>query len=149
MSKPEKVAVVTVGGDFFAWAYRYRELRELRWEDEPRTCTSCKWRSHWNMPQKRGRATHPGPCADPGWHWASEEAEAEAVWAIAGVFPDATGSEPGPPPPPPPKHKLRLGNPDAGCAICGRAFAALWIVGGLWACPAHSLIPINYRKGPR
>jgi len=37
----------------------------------------------------------------------------------------------------PPEGSRTLGNPHAGCEICGKPFAGVWVVAKTWRCPAH------------
>jgi hypothetical protein len=40
----------------------------------------------------------------------------------------------------------RLGNPDAGCEICGAPYAGPWIAARTWRCAAHPPGPEHYRR---
>lgn len=69
----------------------------------------------------------------------------DALYDLAAVFPEMEQvSEPEPQPP-----RLALGNPQAGCEVCGRPYAALWLYARTWRCPAHPPEQSYYRRGRR
>jgi hypothetical protein len=129
-----------------ALGQRYTVPPELWWDDERKPCTVCKGPTNWRRPRKRGAATHP-ECEGSVFDQASEDLYADVLFSLADAF-EVVGMDDIADAPLKPKERVTrpLGNPDAGCSICGRGYAALWIVARLWACPQHSLIPIRYRR---
>lgn len=126
--------------------HQYTVLPELWWDDERKPCVVCKEPSNWRRPRKRGAATHP-ECEGSVFDTVSDEQYADIVFRLAselGVC-EMTDITDAPAQPERPASRP-LGDPNAGCSICGRGFSALWIVARLWACPLHSLIPIKYRR---
>lgn len=124
----------------------FSELPGLWWEDERKPCVVCKEPTNWRRPRKRGAATHP-ECEGSVFDTVSELTYAEILFDVAstlGVTEMAELSDE--PPTEKPRNNRPLGDPAAGCSICGRGFSALWIVARLWACPLHSLIPIKYPR---
>jgi len=125
---------------------RYFVSPELRWDDGRKPCTVCKVPTNWRRPRKGGAATHP-ECESKPADQASDDLYADILFSLAEAF-EGVEMEDITDAPPKPKERITrpLGNPNAGCSICGRGYAALWIVARLWACPQHSLIPIKYRR---
>lgn len=125
-------------------------MAPLHWDDgqttRPRICTTCRTESPWRR-SPRGWATHPACEGSLYFDSASADVMSEALFNVHEIL-GVTGVSKGQYEPPPQPDRRTLGTPTAGCALpgCGRPFAALWIVAGLWACPAHSLIPISYRR---
>jgi hypothetical protein len=142
---PAKAAPVPQRYHGAVLGHRYPATQELWWDDEVKPCTVCKGPTRWRRPRKRGAATHP-LCEGTVFDSITDELYADLLFMLHSAF-DVTETIEGELP----KREARprrLGNPQAGCALpgCGRPYAALWIVGGLWACPQHSLIPIRYRR---
>lgn len=110
---------------------RWHVLPELWWDETERPCSVCKGSTHWYRPRKGGAATHPG-CEGSLFDGVTEAVHVEVIYTLATVLgastvtePQVTRAEP---------SVRRLGNPQAGCELCGRGYAALWIAARTWRC---------------
>lgn len=124
-----------------------RQEARLWWDDDAlKPCVLCKEPTRWRRPHKRGAATHPA-CEGSVFDTVGDDLFADVVFNLSAALGvtemrDVTET----PRADKPVSTRPLGDPNAGCSVCGRAFSALWIAAGLWVCPAHSLIPIRYRR---
>ena len=143
MAKPEPRPILWAG----AFVGKYHEhMTELFYDDgsasqteRSANCTVCRTRSVWRHSPK-GWAIHPG-CDHNYMDAVAPELVVEALFNLAAAFP-AMHPLPARSGPPEPPVKV-LGNPAAGCEVCGRPYAAPWIVARTWRCGAHrlSLVP--------
>lgn len=134
----------------FPWVWVYTEREELFWDTgattRSRDCTVCRSESHWRYAGPKGWARHP-QCGMTTFTVASRETYLDALYDVAAVFPgmeqvvtkpitDA-------------RVELVLGNPQAGCEVCGRPYAALWLAARTWRCPLHPPGKSAYYRGNR
>jgi hypothetical protein len=152
LSAPEARAKVTTGKAGTAtpqrysgatFGHRYTAPMELWWDDECKPCVVCKEPTHWRRPHKRGAATH-HDCEGSVFDTVSDELYADVVYLLARELDVTEMTDVVRAPATPRSTDRPLGDPNAGCSICGRGFSALWIVARLWLCPLHSLMPIRY-----
>lgn len=112
---------------------RWHVQPELWWDEGVRPCshTGCKGPSHWRRPLKGGAATHPC-CETSLFDTVTEAVHIEVIYTLASVLGAVTITEEQVAEPEP--SPRRLGNPQAGCELCGRGYAALWIAARTWRC---------------
>jgi hypothetical protein len=124
---------------------RWHVFVEL-WPDdapEPRLCTVCMTPTPWKRPRKRGAATHP-MCETSIFDTTTEQLHMTALFTVAAKLGAAmVGEEQAKPSRP---ARVRLGNPDAGCELCGRSHAGLWLGARTWRCPEHPPADEHYRR---
>lgn len=133
-TKPRRV----IWAGAFVGAYHER-MTALHWDDgqttRSRNCTVCRTESPWRHSPK-GWAIHPN-CGENTMDLTAPEVVVEAVFNLAASFPRLTQlSAPSRPAQAPARV---LGNPAAGCDICGAPYAAPWLVARVWRCGAHRL----------
>jgi hypothetical protein len=127
---------------------RWHAFNEL-WPDdapEPRLCVVCKTPTVWKRPRKRGAATHP-MCEGTIFDTATDELYMKALFIVAATLGaaviDATEAEAKPEP----ERRTRpFGRDGAGCELCGRNYAALWVGARTWRCPKHPPADDTYRR---
>lgn len=111
-----------------------------------RPCVICKQPAMWRRPTSvKGAATHP-ECETGFFDEVSPDLLADAEWSLVehlGVTESVGGWYQ---PPATARADRRLGNPGAGCEVCGRGYAALWLVSKTWRCAAHDVLRVPAPK---
>lgn len=122
---------------------RWHRLPELWWTDQVRPCTRCRTPTQWSRPRARGAATHP-MCEATAFDSVTEQLYLDVLFTVASllgatVIVEAQTDDV-------PVSPRRLGDPHAGCELCGRGYAALWIAARTWRCPMHPPVDEHYRR---
>lgn len=142
MTDPGYTKTYTGGFAGKRW-HRLDELWLAEGEQANRPCTVCGTATVWKRPRKLGAATHP-LCEGTIFDTVTHELYLDVLFALAAqlgatVHTEDESVEIVP-------TNRRLGNPQAGCELCGRSHAALWIGARTWRCPAHPPADETYRR---
>jgi hypothetical protein len=134
-------------------AKRWHVQPTMVWPDESeprRACTVCRTPTVWKRPRKLGAAVHPsceavakGNAYSP-FDAVTDELHMSILFSIvtqlgAAVITEEQTETAAP-------VRKRLGNPDAGCELCGRGHAGLWVGARTWRCPEHPPADETYRR---
>lgn len=117
----------------------YQEPPKALWwaeDGQAKPCTVCKVPTPWRRPRARGAATHPH-CEGSVLDTVTEDVLQDIVFTVAEAMGVTEVSQGHYTKPAVALDKRRLGNPHAGCEVCGRGYAGLWLVALVWRCADH------------